>query len=129
MPELRKLNQDPGALCSICGDKTHAALMVLQSEIDAMPTALPIMPTEAQFTGNQMANICGGIIMLAQADKEGGRWRSLEIKGCEGQLLSAKAILEKMKEIKKDSILDISQNHCEMLDWRLIVAQLAPILT
>jgi hypothetical protein len=74
MRELRKLNQDPGALCSICGDKTHAALMVLQSEVEAMPTALPTLPTAAQFTGNQMANICGGSIMLAQADKEMGRW-------------------------------------------------------
>jgi hypothetical protein len=85
MRKLRKLNQDPGALFSICGDKTHAALMVLQSEIEAKPTALSTLPTVAQFTGNQMANICGGSIMLAQADKEGGRWRSLEIKGCEGR--------------------------------------------
>jgi hypothetical protein len=40
-----------------------------------------------------------------------------------------RAILEKMQEMKNHSILDISQNHCKMLDWGLIVAQLAPMLT
>jgi hypothetical protein len=34
-----------------------------------------------------------------------------------------------MREMKTHSVLDISQNHCEMLDWGVIVAQLAPILT
>jgi hypothetical protein len=94
-----------------------------------MPTALPTMPTEAQFSGKQIANICGGQIMLVQTDKEGGRWRSLEIKGCEGQLIFTTAILEMLQEMRTDSILDISQNHCAMLDWRLILAQLAPILS
>jgi hypothetical protein len=129
MRELRKLNQDPGALCSICGDKTHAALMVLQSEIEAMPTALLTLPTAAQFTGNLMANICGGSIMMTQVDHEGGRWRSLAITGYEGQLLSAQAILERIREMRAHSVLDISQNHCEMLDWGVIVVQLAPILS
>jgi hypothetical protein len=71
MRELRKMNKDPGALCAICGNTTHAALMVLQSEIETMPTRLPPMPTAAQFTGSQMANICGGSIMTAQVDHEG----------------------------------------------------------
>jgi hypothetical protein len=129
MRELRKLNKDPGALCSICGNMTHAALMELQSEIEAMPTALPTLPTAAQFTGTHMANICGGSIMTAQVDHEGGRWRSLAIKGYEGQLLSAQEIMERIREMRDHSVLDISQNHCEMLDWGVIVTQLAPILS
>jgi hypothetical protein len=129
MRELRKLNKDPGALCSICGNSTHAALMAVQSEIEAMPTELPTLPTAAQFTGTQMANICGGSIMTAQVDHEGGRWRSLAITGDEGKMLSAHEILERMREMRAPSVLDISQNHCEMLDWGVIVAQLSPILS
>jgi hypothetical protein len=129
MRELRKLNKDPGALCSICGNTTHAALMVLQSKIEAMPTELPTLPTAAQFTGTQMANICGGSIMTAQVDHKGGRWRSLAITGYKGQLLSAQEILERIREMREHSVLDISQNHCEMLDWGVIVTQLAPILS
>jgi hypothetical protein len=128
MRELRKLNKDPGALCAICENTTHAALMELQSEIETMPTTLPTMPTAAQFTGSQMANICGGNIMTAQVEHEGGRWRSLAIKGYEGQLLSAQEILERIREMRDHSVLDFSQNHCEMLDWTVIASQLAPIL-
>jgi hypothetical protein len=128
MRELRKLNKDPGAICSICENKTHAALMELQSEIETMPTTLPTMPTAAQFTGSQVANICGGSIMTAQVDHEGGRWRSLAITGSEGKLLSAQEILERIREMRDHSVLDFSGNHCEMLDWTAIASQLAPIL-
>jgi hypothetical protein len=37
--------------------------------------------------------ICGGRVVLVQAEQAGERWRSLAIKRCEGQLLSMTAIL------------------------------------
>jgi hypothetical protein len=72
--------------------------------------------------------ICGGKVVLVQADQAVERWRSLSIKGCEGQLLTMTEILEILRDQRADSILDISPNHCAMLDCRLIFAQREPIL-
>jgi hypothetical protein len=50
--ELLKLNKDPALLRTLCGDKTHDAIMALQSEVKTLPTALSPMPPAAQFSGH-----------------------------------------------------------------------------